>query len=416
MASVIESRYPNTHTLGAFCEFIDSGKPIPPRLSENGIPAYEIGHILPRELKDTDIFVSDDSGKVLQRYDLITGRVGSLGAFAEYNSDLPVSFSDNILRLRPKEHEKHRVAFVAEYLNSSIGNTQLIRGSRGSLQKVVTQKSLGEIVVPVLGHRENELVAGMDAARAERRAMLAEAEGLLAGVDGFVLEALGVPAPAADGRRVFAVNVAQMRRQSRINSDYYHPERTAVLRSLNMAPESLQTTRLADAVRFVRQQLASPTGTYLSLAHVQSNTGELTDSADTASGTCFVYQSDDVLFARLRPYLNKVHRAESGGSCSTEFHVLRIADPATMLPDYLAAILRSKIVLAQTVHMMTGNTHPRLTNDDVANLRIPIPAMAIQQTIAAEIARRRREARRLRVAAEAGWQGAKGRFEDSVLF
>ena len=45
------------------------------------------------------------------------------------------------------------------------------------------------------------------------------------------------------------------------------------------------------------------------------------------------------------------------GCCSTEFHVLRVKDAGAVLPDYLAATLRSRLTLAQTVHMMTGNTH-----------------------------------------------------------
>ena len=184
---------------------------------------------------------------------------------------------------------------------------------------------------------------------------------------------------------------------------------------MNAAPAGLASLRLANVVTFVREQLPSPTDTYLSLAHVQSHTGELTDSTDTASGACFVYQPSDVLFARLRPYLNKVHRAKTWGSCSTEFHVLRILNASALLPDYLAAILRSKIVLAQTVHMMTGNTHPRLTNDDVANLRIPVPSMEVQKAIATEINSRRREARRLRAEAETGWQTTRRWFEDQLL-
>ncbi len=103
------------------------------------------------------------------------------------------------------------------------------------------------------------------------------------------------------------------------------------------------------------------------------------------------------------------------GCCSTEFHVLRVKDGVELLPEYLAAILRSRLALSQTVHMMTGNTHPRLTNDDVANLTIPIPLLDVQESIAGEIVWRRDEARRLRGEAEAGWEGAKGWFEGELL-
>jgi restriction endonuclease S subunit len=110
-----------------------------------------------------------------------------------------------------------------------------------------------------------------------------------------------------------------------------------------------------------------------------------------------------------------VHRAETDGSCSTEFHVLRISDTERVLSDYLAAILRSKVVLAQTVHMMTGNTHPRLANADVENLRVPIPRMDIQAAIRAEVIRRREESRQIKVEAEANWQASKQWFEDQLL-
>ena len=206
-----------------------------------------------------------------------------------------------------------------------------------------------------------------------------------------------------------------MQTGNRLNPDYYHPERVQTLRALDAASADLDIVRLADVVSFSRDQLSTPTQTYLSLAHVQSHTGELIDVTDTASGSCFLYQPDDVLFARLRPYLNKVHRAETQGSCSTEFHVLRVADTTMLHPDYLAAILRSRVVLRQTMHMTTGNTHPRLTTADVENLRIPIPSMAVQTSIVAEIARRREESRQLRSQAEEGWQEAKRWFEEQLL-
>ena len=318
--------------------------------------------------------------------------------------------------LRPRTDEVSE-KFVMEFISQDKLRqfaVYVFTGSAG--QQRVPATFLESLPFPTLPiKRQHELVAAMDAARTERKAKLADADALLAGVDDFVLDALGLAPPQSDSRRVVAVNPARLRGQVRLNSEYYHPERTAALRLLDAAPGSIDIARLADVVSFVREQLKAPTEIYLSLAHVQSHTGELTDSTDTASGACFVYQRNDVLFARLRPYLNKVHRAESGGSCSTEFHVLRIADTEGMLPDYLASILRSKVVLAQTVHMATGNTHPRLTNEDVANLAIPVPAPAVQERITAEIARRHQQARRLRAEVEAGWQAARRWFEAQLL-
>ena len=95
--------------------------------------------------------------------------------------------------------------------------------------------------------------------------------------------------------------------------------------------------------------------------------------------------------------------------------MLRIRDEQQLMPDYLATILRSSLTLAQTRHMMTGNTHPRLTNDDVVNLVIPVPKPVVQRAVSLEVHRRREAAKRLRADADAGWKEARRWFERQLL-
>ena len=263
--------------------------------------------------------------------------------------------------------------------------------------------------------QQAELVAAMDKARAERRTKLAEADALLHGLDGYVLDTLALTPPPKDERKVFAVPLSGIGAQARLNADYFHPERLLALRALEHPSQKLDCPRLEQVVNFIRDQIKTPGSNYLGLANVQSHTGELVTTDDEVTGACSVFQRSDVLFARLRPYLNKVHAAESNGCCSPEFYVLRVIDSEALRPDYLAAILRSTLTLAQTRHMMTGNTHPRLTNEDVVNLVIPVPTPAMQEAIATEAHRRREEARHLRAEAETGWQATKRWFEEQLL-
>ena len=416
-----------TPSLGGFLESIAGGA-TPNRsddslYADDGVRFFRIlnvddGEIVERDLKYVTEAVHNGllersqlaAGDVLMT---ITGRVGS--AAVVRGKHLPANINQHIARLRV-DARRCRPKFLSEWLNCPAGLELSNRYVSGGTRAALDYGAIRSLRVPLPRlETQDALVTEMNAARAERRTKLAEADALLAGIDDFLLEALGIAPPVEDRRRVFAVNLAQMSRQERLNSDYYHPERVRALRGLDRAAHSMTVAPLVDVVSFEREQLKTPSGTYLSLAHVQSHTGELTDATDTASGNCFTFQADDVLFARLRPYLNKVYRAEMEGCCSTEFHVLRVKDEETLLPEYLAAILRSRLVLSQTVHMMTGNTHPRLTNDDVANLTVPIPSLEVQARVAGEIARRRERARRLRGEAEAGWEGAKQWFEGELL-
>ena len=421
MASVIEARYPNTQTIAAFCEFIDSGKTISPRLSENGIPAYEVGHILPRELKDTDLLVSNDSDKVLQRHDLLTGGVGTIGVFAEYNSDLPASFSNNILRIRPKEHEKHRAAFVAEYLNSNIGNTQLVRGSRGSLQKFVTQKSLGEIVIPMLGRQqENQLVAEMDAARAQRKAQLAEADALLAGIDGFVLDTLGLSLPRSDFHQVFGISASNV--QKRLDPHFHSPQFVRIQEILSQTQcETLNSIVTFSKEIWKSENHKNSTFKYIEISSVNPKTGEAyfndvpTDKAPSRAR--MKVQSGDIIVSLTRPHHGSIaYLGSEFADCvaSTGFAVIR--DIATHVRrDYLWGILRTQLSLSQMIQRSSGSSYPAIIEPELGNITVPIPNMEIQEVIASEIKYRHNKAQGLRADAETSLQEAKQQFQEKLL-
>jgi len=312
--------------------------------------------------------------------------------------------------------------YVQACLESQIGAEQIIQLLGGGGVPFLGAANAKKISIPLPPMDVQErLVREMDTARLARQRKLAEADGLLAGLDEYLLAQLGLTPPPPDSRKMFAVRLTTLQKTDRLNADYFHPERILAIRAMEANRAKMRVERLADIGDFIRDAVpADSSDNYLGLANVQSNTGELVESGEKpAEGLCFKFRTGDVLFARLRPYLNKVHRAERGGICSTEFHVIRTRPPtkpeAEIRPDYLATVLRSSLVLAQTRHMMTGNTHPRLANEDVVNLVVPIPKAAIQERIAGEVARRRTEARRLRTEAAAGWAAAKAHFEQQLL-
>ena len=307
--------------------------------------------------------------------------------------------------------------FAADFLATETGRLQIDRLSRQIIGMTnINSEELRALRIPLPPiDRQRRLVSEMDEARRQRRDKLRQAQALLLGVDAFVMRALGVDESPSNARQTFAVALGDLRSAQRLNPDYYHPERLQALGWLRDISRDVAVKSLVAAVTFVRETSPSPGSRYLGLANIQSHTGELLDVAETTSGSCFAYESNDVLFARLRPYLNKVHLAESAGCCSTEFYVLRINSPHELSPGYLAALLRSRLVLSQATHMVSGNTHPRVTNSDIANLQIPIPSKDIQEIVVSEVLRRKDRARRLRHDATVEWQSARISFEERLL-
>jgi restriction endonuclease S subunit len=272
-----------------------------------------------------------------------------------------------------------------------------------------------KIILPDIQIQE-KLISYLDAAAQKRIEKLHGAEDLLIGMNNYILSVLGIVMPNFDLKLCSAVKLADIKTDKTLSANYYHPERIATIHMIKSST-GLITKKLSEVVEFHRDIVDSSKSdfVYLGLAGVESSTGELSGIVESAAGQAFVYKKGDVLYGRLRPYLNKVLYAEENGICSTEFHVMRIIDEKTILPEYLAAIMRSDIILSQTRHMMTGNTHPRISNDDVKNLYIPVPPIAIQREIVKEVQLRRQKARKLKHQAEREWLEAKTQFERELL-
>ncbi len=271
-------------------------------------------------------------------------------------------------------------------------------------------KSL-ELPVPPIDI-QRRFIAELDAARAKRDQALAEADRLLSSIDELVKRLLHLPELPPPAHTGYAIRLGLVRRTATISADYFHPERMLALRAIQALPNAA----LGALVSFERQLGAHPGDErYIGLASVASHTGQLTDAEETASGQCFAFEQNDVLYGRLRPYLNKVWLAPFPGVCSTEFHVMRVRDRQALLPTYLAVVMRTQLIVAQTKHMMTGNTHPRLANEDVANLLIPLADKATQQRIVDETLTCQAQAARLRAHAETVWQQAREHFEQQLL-
>ena len=361
----------------------------------------------------------------LERGDIVFNRTNSkdlVGKCEVFEEDGEWVFASYLMRLRV-DRAQVEPAFLTAFLNAKAGRSQVDRESRQIIgMSNINAQEIRTLRLPLPSlTQQRKMLKALDAGRAARKKKLAQADELLVGMDDFVLSAIEISTPMQGSQTVYAVRAADTLRSKKLYPDYFHPDRINAIRALESRYLEDHATTLLGIADFVRhQRLVGAGEDYLGLANIQSGTGERIESTDEdGKGNCFEYREGDVLFARLRPYLNKVHRAEASGVCSTEFHVIRIrkdeSNRPLLVPDYLASVLRSSVVLLQTRHMMTGNTHPRLANEDVVNLVVPIPDRTIQQKIADEISHRREKARRLRVEADVIWEDAKRRFEEGLL-
>ena len=95
------------------------------------------------------------------------------------------------------------------------------------------------------------------------------------------------------------------------------------------------------------------------------------------------FQKDDVLYSKLRTYLNKVLVAPKAGYCTTE--IIPFNSYCDISTHYLCHVLRSTYFLDYTQQCGYGVKMPRLSTNDACNGMIPLPPLAEQQCIVTEI-------------------------------
>lgn len=118
---------------------------------------------------------------------------------------------------------------------------------------------------------------------------------------------------------------------------------------------------------------------YIGMENIESWTGKYIETNSEVEGLANVFNENNVLFGKLRPYLAKVYIAKEKGLCSTEFIVYDIHDNNS---TYIQKLLSSTSFI-NTVNASTyGSKMPRANSPFIGNLKIPIPPLSEQREIA----------------------------------
>ena len=122
---------------------------------------------------------------------------------------------------------------------------------------------------------------------------------------------------------------------------------------------------------------------YLGLESIESGTGRLLPDllADTVESVVSAFQSGDVLFNKLRPYLAKVVHADFDGVCTSELMVLR-PNCGLLHNRFLFYLMLSHGFISIVNAMTYGAKMPRASPSYIANLAICLPPLAEQRVIA----------------------------------
>ena len=157
-------------------------------------------------------------------------------------------------------------------------------------------------------------------------------------------------------------------------------------------PDSWEWVRLGSICNFGECISAAPgvipdEAWVLDLEDIEKDTGRLiqikTKKETKCTSTKHAFEAGQILYSKLRPYLNKVVIAPNSGFCTSEILPLRFY--GNLFIPYIQRFLMSPGFVEYTIQCSYGVKMPRLGTDDGKAAFVPIPPLSEQQRIVEKI-------------------------------
>ena len=344
------------------------------------------------------------------------------GAYAAY--DLILRFNYGEGAVRPE--------FIAAFLDTVTGRSQLNVLKGRSAQPHVNADEVRSLLVPRPSDDvQKRLLDDLDFARTVRREKLTQVDALLASLDDFVLDVLGLTLPPPGVRTSYAVRLRDARQ--RFDPDYNSP-RFRTLRDQiehgKYPAKSVGSLFSPIVSGFAAGRDDQTDDPVLGVPHIRplniTNNAELTFEGtkmvprSTVASDDFLNQGE-ILFNNTNStaWVGKsvVFNADRDCACSNHITRLTLIDKRHS-PYYFAAFFNALRGLGFFGLLSTNfNNQAGINVETLKAVRVPVPdpKTSVQQEIAGEIARRREQARHLRDEARIVWEDAQSRFEEELL-
>ncbi len=155
--------------------------------------------------------------------------------------------------------------------------------------------------------------------------------------------------------------------------------------SPGLKEERWQTVRLGDVAQARREPIdpnTKPELAYVGLEHIESGQIELTQwgIAKEVTSLKSKFFRNDILYGKLRPYLDKAVIAPIEGLCSTD--IIVISPNQKILPEFLISVLHTHRFVEFANSTVTGVNHPRTSWNAIQEFTFALPPKSRQAEIA----------------------------------
>jgi len=397
-----------------------------------GLPVLKVKNITQNgfiNFDDVEDFDTEHNKTILKYGDILLpfrGQAILLNKVAIFKKEIEQYLPDNNLGvIRLLKSKDINPMFVTVFLQSSFGFRQIRRilgGGTGVL--VITKETIGTIKIPIPPRPIQDSVAEiMEEAYKQRKEKLKEAEDLLAGINDYVLDKLGIEIPEVEEKKSFVVTLKDLKEGKRHDVFFYQPKFMEIERILENSLYPLKTINdiLLSLVNGYDYRNYVEKGTpYLRVENVTPGKISLEwvlliDKSIKQINKDIKLDRGDVLFTRKGSFGRVAVVEEEHKDYVISSEIMRIKLKEGINPYYFSAFMNSEAGFSQSERKTVGAMNYSISQPDLKTVKIPVPPIGIQNEIAEEVKKRREGAEELRKEAEEVIKQAKEKVEKMIL-
>jgi hypothetical protein len=302
--------------------------------------------------------------------------------------------------------------YLAAFFASPVGQRELHRRARGTVQTGVILPDLKSMPIPRLDARQRQAIVDRVKAAHDARQqsvdLYAEAEALLE-------SALGLDRLDLTPRLFYERPFADVRDAGRVDAEYFQPRMQNLMGALSRDGKTIN-----DVARLSKRRFKPSPGVefeYIEIGDV--GTSGSADSStvageDAASRATWIVRPGDVITTTVRPIRRLsaiVTPEQSGAVASSGFAVLTSRENEAVPPELLLAYLRLPLVCELLDLHTTASMYPAISTDDLMRIPITLPGKKDRAAVVDRV----RQSFQARRNAKAMLEEAKSMVEKAVL-
>ena len=281
-----------------------------------------------------------------------------------------------IVRVDPKKVQNKFLCYI---VNAPQSRNKISALQSGSTRKRISRKNLGTVEFPL-------------PPLPEQKKIVEKIEELFSGLDSGVASLK----KAKEQLRLYRQSVlsyafsGRILQKDDIFSDSDSMQKDVIFGS-NQLPEGWKWVKLGELISPSKERfepLENDNQKYIGLEHIEKGTGKIlgNENSDTVRSTKTIFSKGDLLYGKLRPYLNKVTIAEFNGVCSTDILVFNKREGLSN--SFLKYRMLMEDFVSYAQNHMSGVQHPRISFMNISELKKSIPKYSLQTQIVSEIEKR----------------------------